>query len=204
MSMGGDDSFNSEEPKMMTHGLDHKPTVIRRLWHADEPALVHFFQKLDQPTRRLRFCGAVSDGFLKTYAEGLLTADTTAYGAFSDQDLHGIAELRLLHGVWPKKAEAALLVEPDWQEQGIGDALFDRILTASRNRNIKAITMLCLKENKRMQHLAQKHDAEIKYFAGETEAALTLPLPTPMSLFYEAFTESRSYFQMLFPALTPH
>ncbi|MGJ8597994.1 MAG: GNAT family N-acetyltransferase [Sulfitobacter sp.] len=188
---------------MMTPDIDHKPTVIRRLWQSDKAALVEFFQKLDQPTRRLRFCGSVSDGFLKTYAEGLMAADTTAYGAFCGQELHGIAELRLINDKWPRKAEAAFLVEPAWQEQGIGDALFDRILTASQNRNIKSITMLCLRENKRMQHLAKKHDAAITYTAGESEAALNLPFPTPMTLFYEVFTDTRSYLQIMFPALAP-
>ncbi|MEP3677028.1 GNAT family N-acetyltransferase [Sulfitobacter sp.] len=187
----------------MTPQFNHRPTIIRRLWQSDKATLVNFFQNLDQPTRRMRFCGTVSDAFLKTYAEGILEADTTAYGAFFGEELHGIAELRLVPNTWPKKAEAAFLVEPAYQEKGIGDALLDRVLTASQNRNIASISMLCLKENKRMQHLAKKHDAVIRYTVGESEAALNLPHPTPMTLFYEMFTDTRGYLQKLFPAMMP-
>lgn len=182
----------------MTNKIDLRQLSIRRLWQSDKAALVDLFQKMDFQTRRLRFCGAVSDDFLKTYAEGILADHVIAYGAFSGQELHGIAELRILHSSWHKTAEAALMVEPVWQEKGIGDALLDRLITASQNRNISSINMVCLRENKRMQHLAKKHDAALRYHTGETEAALTLPWPTPMSLFYEIFADTRGYIQVMF------
>lgn len=171
---------------------------IRRLWQSDQSDLVDFFKRTDLQTRHLRFCSPVSDDFVTTYAEDLISSDTVAYGAFTDQGLRGISELRILPDSWPRTAEIALLVEPAWQEKGIGDALFDRVITAAQNRSIQSIYMLCLKENKRMQHLAQKHDAVLHFDIGEVEAALTPPWPTPMSLFYEMFTETRGYLQLMF------
>jgi len=178
--------------------IDHIRPNLRRLWQSDQSTLVDFFQRMDLQTRRLRFCVPVSDDYLKSYAEGLLSTDTVAFGAFTDQTLHGIAELRVLQDSWPRTAEIALLVDPAWQEMGIGDALFDRVITAAQNRNIKSIHMLCLKENKRMQHLAKKHDAVLQFDIGEVEAALTPPWPTPMSLFYEMFADTRGYLQLMF------
>ncbi len=176
----------------------HVRPEIRRLWQSDQSDLIDFFSRTDLQTRHLRFCSPVSDDYVKSYAESLVSSDTVAYGAFTDQTLRGISELRILPDSWPRNAEVALLVEPAWQERGIGDALFDRVLTAAQNRSIKSIYMLCLKENKRMQHLAKKHDAVLHFDIGAVEAALTPPWPTPMSLFYEMFTETRGYLQLMF------
>ncbi|MDU9005896.1 GNAT family N-acetyltransferase [Sedimentitalea todarodis] len=181
----------------MNTDTDHTQPNIRRLWQSDQATLVDFFQRMDLQTRRLRFFAPVDDDYLKSYAEGILSKDTVAYGAFPDQTLRGITELRVLQDKWPRAAEIALLVEPEWQEKGLGDALFDRGITAAQNRNIKSLHMLCLKENKRMQYLAKKHDAVLKFETGETEAALTPPWPTPMSLFYEMFADTRGYLQLM-------
>lgn len=170
---------------------------IRRLWQSDQSNLVDFFRRTDLQTRNLRFGSQVSDDYVTSYAEGLVSSDTVAYGAFIDQALRGISELRILPDSWPRNAEIALLVEPAWQERGIGDALFDRVLTAAQNRSITSIYMLCLKENKRMQHLARKHDAVLQFDIGAVEAGLTPPWPTPMSLFYEMFTETRGYLHLM-------
>lgn len=178
--------------------IDDVSPNLRRLRLSDQATLVSFFQRMDVQTRRLRFFVPVSDDYLKSYAEGLLSADTVAYGAFPDETMHGLAELRVLPDSWPRIAEIALLVEPAWQEMGIGDALFDRAITAAQNRNIKSVRMLCLKENKRMQHLAKKHDSVLQFETGEVEAALTPPWPTPMSLFYEMYADTRHYLQLMF------
>jgi RimJ/RimL family protein N-acetyltransferase len=182
----------------MKADIDQIRPGIRRLWPSDQSKLIDFFQRTDLQTRRLRFCTPVNDRFLKTYAEGLLAADTVAFGAFPDQELQGIAELRVLQDSWHRTAEIALLVEPAWQDMGIGNALFDRVITAAQNRNVKSVHMLCLKENKRVQHLAEKHDAIMRFDIGEVEAALTPPWPTPMSLFYEMFSDTRGYLQLMF------
>lgn len=171
---------------------------IRRLWQSDQAELVDFFGRMDLQTRHLRFCSDVSDDFVIRYAQDLVGSDTVVYGAFRDAQLRGISELRILPESWPRIAEIALLVEPAWQEKGIGDALFDRVLTAAQNRSIKSIHMICLKENKRVQHLAKKHDAILHFDIGEVEAALNPPWPTPRSLFYEIYTDTCGYWQLMF------
>lgn len=171
---------------------------IRRLWKADQQILVDHFQRLDPPTRRQRFGAAVSDGHVKDYAEHILSIESLVYGAFLAGELRGVAELRGFLGSWPPKAEAALSVEPAWQAEGVGDALFNRLVAAAQNRGIKTIHMLCLRENERMQNLAKKHDAILEFDTGDVEAKLDPPWPTPMSLVEEMVGDTRSYLRAVF------
>ncbi|WP_175500618.1 GNAT family N-acetyltransferase [Litoreibacter janthinus] len=129
----------------------------------------------------------MSDAFVKDYAEHVLSLDAVAFGAFPDGKLRGVAELRFLLKVWPWSAEVALLVEPSWQDEGIGDALLNRLISAAQNRGIKKVHMQCLRENMRMQSLAKKHDAVLDFDIGEVEATLDPPWPTPMSVYAELF-----------------
>lgn len=166
---------------------------IRRLRSFDKAALVDHFLRLDPDTRRLRFGNAVGDAFVKDYAESLLSADSVNFGAFPDGTLRGVAELRGLRDSWPRSAEVALAVEPAWQDRGIGDALFSRLVAAARNRGIARLHMICLQENVRMRHLALKHDARLEFDGGSIEATLTPAWPTPVSVFEEVFGDPRDY-----------
>lgn len=168
------------------------------MWQSDQSTLVDHFQRLDLPTRRLRFCAPVSDDYISSYVAHLLSKDAVVFGAFPDDELRGVAELRGLPDSWPRSAEVALLVEPAWQDAGIGDALLNRIIAAAQNRRIKTLHMLCLRENKRMQALAKKHDAVLEFDIGEVEATLDPPWPTPMSIFEEMFGNPYSYLGSIF------
>ncbi|MFD0858123.1 GNAT family N-acetyltransferase [Roseovarius aquimarinus] len=172
---------------------------IRRLWSADSTILIEHFQRLDTQTRHMRFGGPVSDSFVTDYAAQALSIDSVIFGAFPDGGLRGVAELRGILGMWPKQAEIALLVEPDWQDGGIGDALLGRVIAAAQNRGINKVHMLCLRENARMQSLARKHEAELIFYIGDVEATLQPPWPTPMSVFEEVYGDPHGYFRAVFP-----
>ena len=94
--------------------------------------------------------------------------------------------------------EAAISVEPDWQNIGIGGALFERMLAMAQNRGVKAIHLICLRENRRMQHLAAKHDARLGLDQYEAQATLYLCWPTPSSLAIEIIGETQSYAKEIF------
>lgn len=166
---------------------------IRRLRRPDEPELVAHFLRLDPDTRRLRFGTAVGDDFVKGHAETLLSDDSVNFGAFPDGTLRGVAELRLLRDSWPRGAEVGLVVERAWQDRGIGDALFTRLLAAAQNRGIARLHMLCLQENARMRRLARRHDARLEFESGSVSATLEPAWPTPYSFFEELFGDTRSY-----------
>ncbi|MFX0545390.1 GNAT family N-acetyltransferase [Roseovarius sp. S1116L3] len=159
--------------------------ATRRLWKSDQAKLIQHFQRLDPETRRLRFGGIVGDAYLREYVDKIFSGDSVVFGAFPDDELRGIAELRGTLGRWPRSAEAALSVELAWQDGGIGDGLLQCLITAARNRGIKTINMQCLRENMRMRTLVRKHGADLKLDIGSVEAELTPPWPTPMSMFEE-------------------
>jgi len=171
---------------------------IRRLWKSDQPKLVDHFQRLDEKTRRLRFGGTVSEGFVREYAEQILSNAAVNFGSFPDNELRGVAELRGLLDSWPRSAEVALLVEPEWQDAGIGEALLNRLVAAAQNRGIKTLHMLCLRENLSMRNLAKKHHATLEVDIGNVEATLAPPWPTPLSMFEEMFGDTRSYLDTFF------
>jgi GNAT superfamily N-acetyltransferase len=171
----------------MAYGRRFFHPGIKRLWASDQPKLVGHFERLDAHTRRLRFGGTVSNGYSKGYAETMLSADSVIFGAFPDGELRGVGELRGLMDSWPKAAELALVVEPAWQDRGIGEAMFNRLIAAARKRGLKKLHMLCLLENTRMRNLARKHEADLKFESGNIEATLALSWPTPVSFLEEVF-----------------
>ena len=84
----------------------------------------------------------------------------------SSGTLRGAAELRPIGGRLSKQAEAAFSVETDWQSHGVGSALLERTLLTARNRGIRHLHMACLADNRRMQQLARKFDAELSFDFG--------------------------------------
>lgn len=166
---------------------------IRRLWPADKPLLLDHFSRLDPETRRLRFGASVSAEFVAEYAGNILSLDSLVYGAFVDGALHGVGELRVMMTSWPVRAEIALSVDPAWQHEGIGDALFMRMVAVAQNRGVRSLYMLCLRENERMQRLARKHEALLTFDTGDVEAKLDPPWPTALSLAEEMVGETRTY-----------
>lgn len=176
----------------------HIRPKIRRLWRSDQPKLVSHFQRIDPATRRLRFSGTVSDGYLQEYAEHMLSPDAVVFGAFPDDTLRGVAELRGLLSSWPRHAEVALMVEPQWQGAGIGDALLNRLIAASRNRRIKTLHLLCLRENTPMRNLTMKHHAKLHLEDSDIEATLDPSWPSPMSVYEEMLGDTAGYLDLFF------
>jgi GNAT superfamily N-acetyltransferase len=62
-----------------------------------------------------------------------------------------------------------------WQSHGVGSALLRRTLLTARNRGFRLLHMACLADNRRMQQLARKFDAELSFdfgsVVGEVESS---------------------------------
>jgi GNAT superfamily N-acetyltransferase len=149
---------------------------VRRLWIGEAELYRQHLLRLDAESRRNRFGGAVSDEFIRRYAESSALSGAVIYGFFVDDVLRGAAELRLLEHAGD--AEAALSVEKPWQSCGVGTALFERVLLAARNRQIERLHMLCLAENRRVQQLARKFGAELSFEPGSVTSEVQTPRPT--------------------------
>jgi GNAT superfamily N-acetyltransferase len=163
--------------------------VIRKLWIGESERYTEHLLRLDPESRSNRFGGAVSDEFISNYVDSIGSLDAVIHGFFVDGILCGAAELRALGTKFPDEAEAAFSIEKPWQSHGVGSALLDRTLLAARNRGIKLLHMSCLADNKRMQQLARKFDAELSFDFGSVVGEVEAPHPTLMSMMREWFAD---------------
>lgn len=181
----------------MEHKRTDRDLVIRRLLEVDQGDINSHFRRLDSDSRRARFCGSINDAGIMRYVHSIFQRDSILIGAFIDGQLRGVAELRGVFHFWSLNAEAAFSVDPDWQSIGIGDALFERVLTMAQNRCVRSIRLIYLKENTRMKHLAIKHGARLCFDHDMMEATLHLKLPMPASVASEITGEAKWFTRML-------
>jgi GNAT superfamily N-acetyltransferase len=167
--------------------------VIRKLWLGEHNKYRDHLLRLDTTSRHSRFGGGVSDDFIRNFVDLSLALDAVVHGFFVDGVMRGAAELRELGTRLPGHAEAAISVEKPWQSHGVGSALLRRTLLAARNRGYRQLHMACLAENRRMQQLARKFDAELSFdfetVIGEVESSR----PTPLSLMREVMSDSHGF-----------
>jgi GNAT superfamily N-acetyltransferase len=193
------DSESSNHPRK---SLMHEPLprggLIRKLWISEADQYRDHLLRLDPISRRNRFAGPVSDQFLRDYADLSFGIDALIHGFFIDGTLRGTAELRPIGGAVTREAEAAFSIEKPWQSHGVGSMLLERTLLAARNRGLKFLHMACLADNKRMQQLARKYDAELTFDFSSVVGEVATPLPTPLSLMREMLADSHGFATAIF------
>jgi GNAT superfamily N-acetyltransferase len=167
--------------------------TVRKLWVYESDVYRDHLLRLDLESRRNRFGGAVSEDFIRNYVEVSIGLDAVIHGYFVDGILRGAAELRTLGPNFATEAEAAFGIEKEWQDRGVGSLLLERTLLAARNRGIKTLHMICLVENRRMQHLARKFDAELRFESDSVLGEVAAPYPTPASLLREAVADTHGF-----------
>jgi GNAT superfamily N-acetyltransferase len=162
--------------------LNNGEGSIRRLWPTETDKFRDHLMRLDPESRRLRFAHSVSDAFIEEYARRMTQYGSLVYGHLVDGRVRGAAELRRLGDAWGEEAEAAFSVEPPWQDHGIGTDLMGRVVRAARNRNIRRLYMSCLAENAKMQTIARKHAAVLRFEAGDVVGEILPERPDYASL----------------------
>ena len=167
--------------------------VIRKLWISEPDLYRDHLLRLDGESRRNRFGGGVSDEFIRSYVGLSIGLDAVVHGFFVDGALRGAGELRRLGTGFAEEAEAAFSIEKPWQSHGVGTALLERTLLAARNRGFKLLHMACLAENRRMQQLARKFDAELTFDFGSVVGEVEAPQPTPLSLMRELVADGHGF-----------
>jgi GNAT superfamily N-acetyltransferase len=114
---------------------------------------------------------------------------------FEGGEIRAVAELRKLGDTWGPEAEAAFSVETEFQDQGIGSELMGRVIRAARNRGVQRLYMSCLAENSKMQAIARKHEADLRFEYGEVIGEIVPQNPNYFSILAEA-VEDRVGFMM--------
>jgi RimJ/RimL family protein N-acetyltransferase len=160
--------------------------TIRRLWPTETDKFRDHLLRLDPESRRLRFAHSVSDDFIEAYASRMTEYGSLVYGHLVGGKVRGAAELRRLGDAWGEEAEAAFSVEKPYQDHGVGTDLMGRVVRAARNRNIRRLYMSCLAENARMQAIARKHDALLRFEYGDVVGEILPAQPDFFSLATEA------------------
>jgi len=166
--------------------------LIRKLWINETDIYSDHLLRLDRESRGRRFSGAVSDEFIVRHAASASGAGVVLHGFFVDGTLRGAAELRALGSIFAREGEAAFSIEQPWQSHGVGTVLLQRTLLSARNRGIKLLSMHCLADNQRMQQLARKFEADLKFDFGGVVGEVDPPRPTPLSLMREAVVDAHS------------
>lgn len=171
---------------------------IRKLWIAEADLYREHLLRLDAKSRRSRFAGAVSNEFLRKYADLAFSFDSIIHGFIVDDVLRGAAELRAIGSPARREAEAAFSIEKPWQSHGVGSALLERTLLAARNRGFRFLHMACLADNERMQQLARKYDADLRFDFDTVVGEVTAPRPTPLSVFREVLADGHGFATAIF------
>ena len=167
--------------------------TIRKLWATEIEKFRDHLLRLDNDSRRMRFGMSVDDAFIVAYTARTDFRTSVIYGYFADGEMHAAAELRSIGESWGSEAEAAFSVEPTFQDGGVGTDLLGRVILAARNRGIHRLYMNCLQENRKMQRIARKYDAELHFDHGEVVGKVKTPGPTPASLWSEAMDDSNGF-----------
>jgi RimJ/RimL family protein N-acetyltransferase len=160
--------------------------TVRKLWPTETDKFRDHMLRLDKHSRRMRFAHSVSDSFIEDYSSRMAEFGSVVYAFIADGRVRAAAELRRLGDTWGEEAEAAFSVEKVYQDQGIGSELMGRIVRAARNRGIRRLYLSCLAENSKMQAIARKHEADLRFEYGEVIGEILPDTPNYFSILAEA------------------
>ncbi|HRK19829.1 MAG TPA: GNAT family N-acetyltransferase [Hyphomicrobiaceae bacterium] len=181
--------------------MSSKPHVagsIRKLWPTETDAFAAHLRRLDPESRRMRFAHSVSDAFIEDYAARMNDMGSIVYAYIVDSEVRAAAELRKLGDRWGSEAEAAFSVEREFQDHGIGTELMGRVIRSARNRGINHLYMSCLAENSKMQSIARKYEADLKFEYGEVVGEILPDSPNYFSMLAEAVEDRVGYMMAVF------
>lgn len=167
--------------------------TIRKLWPKETNKFRDHLLRLDKDSRRMRFAHGVSDSFIEDYAGHMGEMGSIVYAYIEDGEVRGAAELKKLGDTWGKEAEAAFSVEMAYQEHGVGTELMGRVIRAARNRGVQHLYMSCLAENARMQTIARKHEASLRFEFGDVVGEIVPQGPNYFSIIAEAMDDRAGY-----------
>lgn len=169
--------------------------TIRKLWPHEQGLFRDHLLRLDKASRAMRFAHGVSDAFIEEYATHMADAGATVFAYIEDGKVRAAAELKKLGDTWGHEAEAAFSVEPAHQDHGLGTDLMGRVIRAARNRGVHRLYMSCLASNAKMQAIARKYEADLRFELGEVVGEIVPEEPNYFSLLAEA-VEDRVGFMM--------
>ncbi len=178
--------------------------TVRKLWVGEAHKYRDHLLRLDsgEPQQSVRG-RRVADDFIADYVNLTLSLDSVVHGFFVNGHLRGAAELRMLGDPAVDGAEAAIahrenLAKPRCRLGAAGAHRSLRRATAG----VKHLHMTCLANNRRMQQLARKFEADLTFDFGSVVGEVEAPYPTPMSIWREAVADSHGFATAVLDAQT--
>jgi GNAT superfamily N-acetyltransferase len=171
--------------------------IVRKLWMRERQKLCDHLLRLDPDSRRMRFAHGVSDAFIKDYVQTINDLNAVVYGYFEGAEMRAAAELRKIGKAWGQDAEGAFSVERDYQNLGIGSELMGLLVRSARNRAVHHLHMACLVENSKMQRIARKHEAALRFAAGEVLGSIEPEPGNVATLLSQAVDDHKAYMLMI-------
>lgn len=144
---------------------DGREVVIGRLTPSDAPLLAEGFERLSEESRRLRFLGpkpelAPSELRYLTEVDG---HHHEALAALDPASGRGVAIARFVRDrAEPDRAEVAVTVADDWQGQGLGKIMLNRLADRAREEHVRRFTALVSTDNRGMRALLGQVDSEAR------------------------------------------
>lgn len=175
-------------------------TVFRPLLRAEAGRYAAHLLRLSAADRRARFMGGVGDASLRAHVDRIDWSRSIILAALCGGEVRGAVELRIAGN----RAELAISIESDWQNQGLGGVLVRRAFTMARNRGLRGIELYCLGDNHRMLRIAGRLSALIRFDGGEVQCDFPLEPADTFSLALEAMDRGGTALTlMLEPAALP-
>jgi ribosomal protein S18 acetylase RimI-like enzyme len=180
-----------------------------RVMHADDASrYTEFLARVDARDLRLRF-GRHMDASqpselarLIPSGDDLVFVATVAAGG-SECEIVGDARIRTDAHPYSTSAEFAIVVRSDLQRLGLGKALLEKLIEASRARGVNHLFGLVDSSNGAMLALARRLGFDVEYVPGGTTAVVSLELPArqtassrrsaPETMLFESAGLSRSF-----------
>ena len=163
---------------------DKTPLTIRPIRPEDEPELVKFHEGLSERSVYLRYFSAlklqqrVAHSRLQRICfndydrEIALVAELK--GKDGQSQIAGVARLSKLHG--SAGGEFAVVVSDQWQNQGLGTELTQRLVQIAKNENLKHLVAYTLRENKDMQKMCKKLGFQVRTDLTDSECVIEMDL----------------------------
>jgi len=146
------------------------------------PLLRDHLLRLDDESRHDRFNGFLDVGFINSYAARCADDGTVIVAYIQDGVIRGAAELHPPEdGGLP---EVAFSVETMVRRQGVGSALFRRVIEEARWAGYKRLRLTTSADNHAMRTLAKKFGAHLTFVNGEPSGTIDLTR-TPAAEFGE-------------------
>lgn len=144
--------------------------TIRRVLRTETHLIEEHLLRLDADARRRRFGHDVSDLFIHTYALHAADLGNLTFAYFHEGDIRAVAELRQSGRAFGHTAEVAFSVERPFANKGIGTRLMGRVIRAARNRGLRHLLLICLRDNIKMQAIARHYGADLNIEEGSIVA----------------------------------